>query len=289
MDEISLGILLGLVAMFGFGISDALAKLPLVRLGGAKVIFIRNLFISAIFLAAILFIHPDFGQIDYSFVALAIIISAIAYFPLSYFYRGLKVGEIGLVTPVAHSSIIITAILSVIFFHEALTQLQICAIALIFFGLVLISINFKDIKSSQLFKLSSGIPYALITGILWGLVYFLIKIPILIIGPILCSFILEFVILCSSAAHIFLSKQEFKFDLKGIWRPMLALSVLSAVASFALNFGIGEYNVSIVAALAFASPLVATLYARFAYHEKLTSLQWVAVLIILVGVVALAG
>ncbi|MBU1111419.1 MAG: DMT family transporter, partial [Nanoarchaeota archaeon] len=54
------------------------------------------------------------------------------------------------------------------------------------------------------------------------------------------------------------------------------------------NMGIQNYNVSIIAAIAFANPLIATLYGKIVYKEKLKLQQYFALAIIIAGIVSIS-
>jgi len=51
------------------------------------------------------------------------------------------------------------------------------------------------------------------------------------------------------------------------------------------NLGIKILDVSIISVLSFANPLVSTLYGKFVYNEKLSMLQYIAILLILIGII----
>ena len=136
--------------------------------------------------------------------------------------------------------------------------------------------------------MSSGIPYALITCFLWGLVFFLFKFPVTILGPILTSFIIEFGILIYSGINMKFSKIPLKLKDPKILIYVFFVALFGAIGTLFFNLGIKAYDVSIVATLRSANPLVATLFARFVYKEKLIKKQWVAISLILLGIIIIS-
>lgn len=282
--SISLGILFGLISMLGYGLANAISKIPAQNIGIRKTIFFRNVFVSMILLIISLFYLKEIN-FSLKYILIAFAISFLGYVPLISFYKALKSGKVGIVAPIANSSAIYIILFSIVFFKETLTQSQLFSILLVLFGTILISINFNDFKNSYLFQASSGIPFALIASFLWGLVYFLFKIPVNVLGPILTSFIIEFGIAILCGMHLKLSKSDFKIPDKKNLTYIFFIAVFIAAGTLFYNLGISTYEVSIVAALAFASPLVTVIYSKFAYKEKLSLLQYLAVLLILAGVV----
>ncbi|MFH1396379.1 MAG: EamA family transporter [archaeon] len=285
------GIIFAIISMIGYGLSNAIAKVPNQEIGNKKTIFYRGLFISTILLIILLSFLKE-ANFSLNFILITFGIAFVGYLPLLTFYKSLEVGKVGIVSPIANSSIFFTVILSIIFFGERLFLMQGISIIIILLGIILMSINFKEFKSSHLFQMSSGVPYALITCILWGLVFFLFKIPVNVLGPILTSFLIEFEILIYSGVHnLFTNKfKKGTFAIKN--KKMILYTFLVALFGGAgtlfFNMGIQNYNVSIIAAIAFANPLIATLYGKIVYKEKLKLQQYFALAIIIAGIVSIS-
>lgn len=284
---IELGIIFGLIGMLGFGLANGISKVPITRIGYIKTIFFRGIFVSLLLLAATLLFLPEINFAA-TYILIAIAISFLGYFPLATFFKALEVGKVGIISPIANSSVIFTILFSIIFFKESLTLVQIFSILLIVLGVILISVNFKDIKNSQILKISSGIPYALVTTLLWGVVFFLLKIPVNIIGPFLTAFILEFGIFIFSSIHLRISKISFKVPDKNVLAYIFFIAFFSGAALLAFNLGIRVSDVSIVAALTAANPLVVLVYGKLVYKEKLALQQYVAAFLILAGIILIS-
>ncbi len=285
--ELSIGIVFGLAAMLGYGLSTAIAQVPVKSIGSLRAVFFRGIFASSILFVGVLFFCNE-CVFSHVYVLLALAISFVGYVGLISFYKALKVGVVGVVTPIANSSIVFTVLLSVLFFAESLGFVQVFSIGLIVCGIVLISVDFKDLRKSCVFDKSSGVVYALVSCFLWGCAFFLFKIPVNVLGPILSSFVIE-------AGNMIYSGMSLKFSGKGFGFPswknikyLFFVALFGALGTLAFNYGIGVADVSIVAALTFANPLVSAVYAKFAYKEKLRGLQYCAMALILLGIVLIS-
>lgn len=278
-----LGILFGLLSMIGYGVGNAISKTPIKKIGSIKSIFYLNAIIS-IFLFLILLATRQ-AHFEIRYILIAAMISFIAYIPLFFFYQALKLGKVGIITPIANSSVIFTIILSIIFFKESLSLMQVLAIILIILGIILISINLTDFAGSHLFQLSSGIPFALITSILWGLTFFLLKIPVGPLGPYLSSLILQFGITIFSGIHLLKTHDGFAIKERGVWPYLFAIAIADTVGILFFYLGISLYDVSIISALTFSSPWVAVLLGRIIYKEKLAINQYLAIALTIFGLV----
>ena len=203
-------------------------------------------------------------------------------------YKAVELGKVGIVAPIANSSVIFTILFSIIFFKESLSVTQVISITFIIIGIILISIDFANIRNSSLFNIASGVPLALVTCFLWGVVFFLFKIPVNAIGPILTSFIVEFGIMIFSGLHLKISKVNVSMPDKRMIIYLFIVAFFGAVALLFFNIGITVADVSIVSAITFANPLVACLYGRVVYKEKFNLQQYGAILLILVGIILIS-
>ncbi|MFA7654104.1 MAG: DMT family transporter [Candidatus Magasanikbacteria bacterium] len=284
----SIGIIFGLGALICWGLESALAPTVIKKIGAIPTIFWRYLWEIIIFVPIFLYFLPTFN-FNPLYLIFTIAIAFVGYIPVITFYRALKVGKIGVIAPVAHSSIVITVVLSILFFQETLQPLQVGAIVLIILGVLIMSINFSDFKSSEIFNKSSGLGEALITCLLWGIVYVLFKIPINILGPILTAIVLETATGFYALITLKLQHQNLKFagDKKLLGITFL-MGLFGAVAITLCNYGVQNHNVSLVVPVAMASPLVAMIYGRLVYKELLTKQQIIAGLLIIAGIVLIS-
>ena len=283
----STGVLLAFIAMLGFGLGNALSQVPVRKIGSLNTIFFRNAF-SSVLLLGVLLVFPNQGVFSIEYALIALGISLIGIIPLYTFFKALEKGKVGIVTPIADSLVIFTVIFSVIFFKESLTLIQLAAILLIVTGIILVSVNLKDLKKSKALLLSSGISYALISCFLWGLVFFLLKIPVNVLGPILTSFIIELGIMIYSGA-IIAAKKNMKIPDWLTLKRIFFVAAAAAVGTLFYNLGISNAGVSVVSAIAFSNPVVAAVYANIAYREKLSKTQWISLFATVLGIVIISA
>lgn len=282
--NIAQGVIFGLLAMFFYGVGNAIAKVPISQIGSRKTIFFRNTSIVVILLSITL-IFRDKITLDPMYIGIAALVGIAGYVPMFYLFKAIKVGKLGVIMPVANSSVIFTILLSIIFYSETLSITQIVAVMMIIAGIIIYSIDFKDLKNSHLFKLSSGLPYALVTCVGWGFFAFLFKIPVTVLGPILTSLILESVVLISSFIHL---KGDIKLPRKTSLAPLIMNGVFGAFATLSFALGVQVSLVSIVAAITGANPLIAALYGIIFYKEKLDIKQWIALPLTVTGIIIIA-
>lgn len=287
MHSISLGITFGLIALFSAGFANFLIKIPCQKIGPNKLIFYRNIF-STIFLTIILFLTLDQTNFSPKYIFITIGLSAFGYIPMYYFYKAAAIGKIGLVSPITSIDTLIAVLLALAIFNESLSGIQFFAIAGIIVGIVLLSIDLKQFKSSDILKISSGVPYALIAAFGWGIWMVLIKFPVNHLGPYLTSLIIEAGAMVFAFFIMKKSKTSVALDDKKMLLYIIPISLFMVLWSLAYYQGIRIANVSVVLTLSSASPLIVTLLGRFFYKERLDKKQYFSIGLILIGVILLS-
>lgn len=286
--SISTGILFGFITLVGYGISDAISAVPARSMGVRHLVFLRNLLIASILFVLVL-LFGSWPSVSPFWLIFSIMVSLFGCIPLMTFYRGLQLGKVGVISPVAKSSLVVTVLLAFIFLDESLSFLQLFAFVLIFSGIILISIKFEDIRASELFSLRHGVPYALLSCLFWGVSFFLFKFIVNAYGPLISAFFVESGVLVFSAASLLASPKERKkicqLPNKRIRWYILGIALTTLAGTTSYMFGVSMAPVSIISALAFSNPAISVLYARFALKEQLRPLQYVAVVLIVMGII----
>jgi transporter family protein len=284
-----LGIMFAIFAMLGYGINNSIVKIPLSKVSSEKYNFnfaFYSLFVYLIFV--IIFIDTIKISLFYFFISF--ILGIIGFLSIWFFLKAMKIGKVGVVSPVANSSALFTIVFSVIFFSEILKFNQIIAIVLLLLGIVLISLNFKDLKKSEIFSFASGIPYAFGACFFWGVLFFLFKFPVNVIGPYLTSFFMQISILILAYFNLRIKEKgnEIIIKDKKVILYGLICTILASLATVFYNIGITYYHVSVVSAITFSSPLISVLSSKFFYKEKLKIQQYLAVIMIIIGIIVIS-
>ena len=229
------------------------------------------------------------GVLSFKYTLISLGIALLGYLPLMFFFKAINRGKIGVITPISNSSIVVTVLFSVLFFGEKLSFMRMVSIAIISFGIILISVDFKDIKKNHLSNKENGIFFALISMFLWGVVSALYKIPVMVIGPIMTTFIVEAGILLSSGIAMIREKRSFFLkDGKTAFQTAL-VALFGAIGVLSYNFGLGVSNINFAASLTSCSPLVATLYGKYFCQEEIKKNQWFAIFILMGGIILLSS
>lgn len=252
------------------------------RLGSEQLLFVRGIIISIVLAIVCLPLYHHVHSLKD--VMLALGLGLVGYIPVLAFMHGLRVSKVGIVAPISATSALLTVVLAFAVLHTAIHALQWGAIALVIAANVAISVNPKDIRSSNVMQLTSGIPYALIAAVGWGLFYFGLVYPTRQLGPWLSALLVETGVTIAAGLHIILTKQ--KLPVKDDFSWLLFGSALSIVfGTVAYTYGVYHYNVGIVAALSNSTALLSTVLAAYFFKERLTKFERVTACAMIIGVI----
>lgn len=250
-------------------------KIPQKEMGVFHIIRARSGLTTILFGVSVL-IFSQFSSDVYGWL-MAIVISAVSFWGLVCYNISIKYTEVSQSITVTTASCIFGVLTSILVYNEPLTWKLFVAIASIVLGLFLIE------KKSPILKWTKGTLFALLASFFWGTTFALFKIPIERIGSLNFSFSLEITVFCSSVLILLFSKQKIN---RKPSRKSLSTIIVLAVLGY---FGVMCYNiainlvpdVSVLAVMGSATPVVTIVLSHLFLKEKLTMLQYLGVVFIL--------
>ncbi|MDX1373843.1 MAG: DMT family transporter, partial [Nitrososphaeraceae archaeon] len=151
----------GFIAMIGFGLETAVIKKYVEKLGPIRLIVYRNILIVFFVFLSLIFLNKTVNP-DLYYILQGIGISVASYGGIYFFQKALKVRKVGLVTPLVGTRGLLAAFIGIVFFKDNLSMMQILSILIVFTGIILSTINFKDLINSDILNIKSGIPFAVL-------------------------------------------------------------------------------------------------------------------------------
>ena len=279
-------IIFALITFAGWGVGDIFVTLASRKLGAKQTYFWGMAFA---FLLSSLYL-PFAGKMsDWGMFFVATVLNIVHIFGNLCYFRGLEVGNAAIVGTLSGSFALVTILISVLFFGESLTALQILAVILTLTGGVLVSLNLgKSAKLSGILS-DKGIIYALGSVFGWGIYFALVRIPAGKIGWFWAGFPLYLLnFLLPLFMKDFRKNASLIFSKKNVWQTVLTFSVLITLADFSYNIGILKGFTSIVAPIAGAYPVLFVLLTSIFFKEKLTKQQKIGLGLGLLGIVVIS-
>lgn len=280
-------IFFALISFVGWGVGDIFGTIAARRIGGYSTAFWYLLFQVPLYSVLAPFFLDNLKNLTWSLLILNLVLGIIGTIGLIAFYEGLRRGNPSLVGTISGAFAALTVILSTVFLGEIITINQGLAIIVIFIGLTLSNLDFKQIRSGKI-KNNAGVLMAITAMICWGIYFAFMKIPIKEIG-----WFWPGVISLSSLIVIPLFMRLMKIKLErvnthGAFLSVLANAVLLGIGTISVYYAIEIGLTSIVAPIAGSYPALFVFLAFLIFKEPITRQQILGIITTLTGVVFLS-
>jgi len=286
----NMGIVAGLLSMTFWGTAIFLAALGARKLGNVLTLFWMQ---SFGFLVGVVYFLINYRSLVFrqliSNIPLLLVVAILQVIAYLAFYKGLEKAQVTLVSPIGAAWGLVTAILGVVFFKEFLTSIQLLAIGLIIIGIVLLSINIKDLIKMKKINLLVGVKEGVVAMFGWGISLFLLVLATKALGWFLPAFTFRFFVLLILSGYIFSIKKSFiPKTIKFPWKLLVLIGVFDVGGFFSYSFGVSGANASIVAPIGSAFALVTVVLAKIFLKEKLGINKIVGILGIVGGLILIS-
>jgi drug/metabolite transporter (DMT)-like permease len=280
-----LGLICGLISMFGWGIADFLMKEPGQKIGSFRTLFfiqVINLILTIPFFFYYLIKYSfNIGLMDLVLLFLIGILDLFAYLN---FLEGITKGELAIVSPIVSVYSIITVVLSVIILGEFITNLQMVAIILALIGVVLTSVDLKNLHNIHSVK---GLKNAFFAMLGWGIFLFLTGFLESRIHWIQI-FLLSNLIIAGVIIFFLLFKIKTKKIPKSQMSILTVIAIISSLSWISMNIGFSVSSVSIVSVVSSLSPFITVILAVIYLKEKLILNQKIGIFLIISSLVLIS-
>lgn len=281
-----ISILFALVSYTGWAIGDILLTIIARRIGGYSTAFwtyLIGILIGSIFVPIYFY---ELSHLTPRIFALNLFLGLLLISGWVAFNEALRIANPSLVGTISSSFAALTVILSIIIFKEGVTPAQVTAIVIIFFGLLMATLDISELGKGKL--LNKGILLAVFTMLSWGIAYALIRIPIEVIGWFWTGYTYA---LLSPVILLFMRIRKIPLQKPTSYKTLsllLLCTMFLASAEYSFNFAISQDYTSIVTPIAGSYPTLFVLIAFFVFKDKITKQQIAGVIVTLIGIVLLS-
>lgn len=272
-----------------YGLTDALAAGTAKRVPAVSFVLLQNIITLSLFLLTSFFILPTS-----LFSSWAVLYALGGGFFLVTgflsFVRGLALGKAGVITAIAHGYILLSAVAGIVFLNESSDLWRLLGIGVVISGLLLLMLDYNELRSRSIKLRGDGIPYAIFTMVAWTLGYALQKLaadslPLIEaavfveIGAILVSFSLFFF----GAYKISDYAQIKKYDVSVIIFTGFAFFVTQVTLIALFKY----FDLGLITTIAGTSSMVTAVLAYWFYRQKLSQQEIYGICITVIGLVLL--
>lgn len=259
------------------------------KLGNISAVFYSGSFSALVLSSFILIAKPTF-QVNLQAIYIAILAGFLHTIANFSFSKGLSVGKISLVTPVAAGYSILLVFAAIFIYKELLAPFQLISITIIIIGTIIASTDISQfIKSKKLVLSDPGIPYALTTFLFWAIGFFFLTQSVKQVGWVIPNLVLYLTQTACITAYAMFIKTNIKIPKTSITKTAVTFNGIANVGGYvAFSIGVQRGLTSIVAPIASAFPAITVILARLLFKEKITRLQTFGIIAIISGVVLLS-
>ena len=280
-------IFFALISFVGWGVGDIFGTISSRKIGGYSTTFWTFLLGVIIFSFYIPFALGDLAHMTFALLAFTLLMGLLEVGGNIAFNEALRISNAPIVGTIGASFTAVTLFLSIFLFGETISNNQLIATILIFSGLFLMALNFKEIKKGN-FAHDKGILFAFLAMLCWGSFFALIRIPVREIGwfwPIYISFSLfPLVYLVMRIQGIKLQRPTYK----GALLPLILATFLLRSADYSFNIGLSHNAAALIAPIAGSYPTLFVLLAFLFFKDPITKQQIVGIITTLIGIVLLS-
>lgn len=289
MNELTIAIVSGLIAMIGWGIPEIFAKKAIDIVGHYRSLIYTNVFLVVFTLPLLLLDHslPELNIYSILFIILFGLVDFIGYILL---YKSYNVGKVSVLNPITSTYAVLSAVFSFFVFGEAFPAIKILAFLIVMLGVVMAAVKLSDFRGERTEGLAKGVPYAILVFLIYGAYIPLWDKFIEGDGWVVLSLLARVATLTSVTLFTLLVKrQDIKVVHKGVMWWLLLNGLFVGVGNSAFNWGLNASNeTSVTAAISSAYPLPLVIAAYFLLKERLELNQYIGIGLIVIGIVLMS-
>jgi drug/metabolite transporter (DMT)-like permease len=289
-----IAIVAGLGGMLGWGFADFFAKKTIDRIGDVQTLAWAGVFGTVTFFIAMLYqvvvrdghFAVPHDAVTWALLAFFGVLQTAVYL---FAYKGFGKGQVALLNPLFASFAGIVALISILFLAEPTTPLRIAALAVIFLGVVLLSLDLQALRSRRVrFTAIPGFREVLIATLLaavWTVLW-----SLFVSGKDWLAYSLYMFVFMTLAvfAASWYRRLPMRVDSRGTWLFVALIGVCETVAYISITLGYGATSLtSVVAVLSGGFSLPTILLAYIFLKERINPLQLAGCLVIIAGVMLL--
>ncbi|MFB6076691.1 MAG: EamA family transporter, partial [Candidatus Nanohaloarchaea archaeon] len=197
---LSAGVLFGIVAMIGYGFADFFVERATREEDVFDILLWSKVVSTALLGIALAFLFQP-ARVTVSGATLILVAGLLNVAAYLAFYRGIQVGKLSIVSPVASAWGAVTAIIGVFLLGQILTGIQSAAVGAVVAGTVLASFRWNDLAGRQWDNYETGIEYGAVALLSWGISFAIIDILVGQIGWVMAIFLVLLVLLVTMGGY----------------------------------------------------------------------------------------
>jgi len=288
MSTAIVSLLSGLGGMFGWGIYDFLGGVYSKQIGPFKSIFWSQLagFLSLFLLLFVFTINLNIPILVIILIPIAAIVYSAGYL---FFFKGFELGNISIVAATMNLWAVFTMLFAFLFMGQRLSAMQSLGVFMIIFGVVLASLNWRDIKKNK-FGLSSGVKETVLGAFFFGVFWNFSEVISEKIGWLSTTLFIKFGILLFLLLFSFLLKREIVLK-RATAKTKLMVALMGVVETGAVaivNYGLTIGDAILITPISSALSIVTIILAIIFLKDRISKIQGLGMVTAISGIIVTA-
>jgi drug/metabolite transporter (DMT)-like permease len=172
-----------------------------------------------------------------------------------YLYKGLRKGNLSVVSPISASWFVITTIVAMFFFNETLGFTQIVGVVIVFLGVFFASTNLSEFRRNITKSRSNGATEALVALVAWGFAFAFIKPVVDMSSPFVALLLARAISFVFLFTYIGFTKTKLAAPTRLILLILISAGLLDAFGYAAFNVSVTTEFVSTISPITEHTPL----------------------------------
>lgn len=288
MSTTIISILSGIGGMFGWGVYDFLGGVYSRQLGPFRSFF----WSQAAGAVAVVAIAVFSGvSLSLSFPLLLLFPLGAILYAVGYllFFRGLEIGNISIVSATMNLWAVFTMLFSFLFMGQRLSVLQALGVVMVLCGVVLVSVNWGELKDRR-FRTARGVKITALAAFFFGIFWGISEIMSEAAGWLLTTALVKAGIVLFLLLFAFAAKREVRWPVAAprTRYGVLLMGVIEASAVAVVNFGLTIGQAILISPIASALSIVTMTLAIVILKEKVSRPQGLGMILAVAGIVVTA-
>lgn len=278
-------VIFALAAMVLWGFEELFLKKAISGMRSMTTLLINTAVgVAVVFLFVALFVD-GFSLLSLPDFCLVLIAAVTSFFGYYFMYKALEAQELSLIAALDESWILISVLISIVFFAELPSLLQASVIVVVIFGAFLISVDFSSIGKLTLI---SGAGYELASIIFTGITVPLEKVVVGQVGEANAIIYIAVLVLPMIFIARLVTAERFVKPSWDLARIAAWSGVFDGIAFALYLLALNKLSVAVVAPIIASSLIVSLVLARVFLHERMTAKEIAGACMIFAGVVILS-
>lgn len=205
------------------------------------------------------------------------------------FLKALQAGKVSLIVPICSAYGILSMMLSMLFLRETLQPNQIAGIIISTAGLILVTINFAEIRRLKVNTEVAGLKYAILTFILWGIIFTFAAKIVKDTDWFTPFFFASFITIPVAFALMLLKERRIRLPDRRILPTYLLAAITGQGAFLTYAVSLSKFPSALLAPISAGYPALTVILAHYFLKERITMLQYFGTGLIIAGLIVAAA